>query len=104
MTTSEEAHDQRYPTLREHLDLRERVTVVEGESRDVKESLRRIENMLTAQRPPVQAAAPETAAALALHRALDAFDKPRGQSPNILSHVGVLAIGAFVAWAFMVLS
>lgn len=113
--------EQRYPTLREHLDLRERVTVVEGESRDVKESLRRIENMLSAARPP----GAQDASALALHNLADAMrqqlQKPsvgeevaralahhaasRPQSgggvSQLLSHIGVLAIGAVAAWAFL---
>lgn len=103
MTATEDGFDERYVRYREHAELAKEFAELKASQAQNSAALQRIEALLIArpQQPPQQ----ETAAALALHRALDAFDKaPRGQSNNILSHVGVLAIGAFAAWAFMVLS
>lgn len=85
--------------------MRERVTALEGHQTQVMAILSRIETTLTAR--PVIPPAPvqqETAAALALHRALDAFDRnnKQGGSANpvllFFASIGFVALGAGVAW------
>ena len=104
MSEINESFDDRYVRFREHADVRERVTALEGNQTQVMNVLSRIETTLNAR--PV-AAAPvqqETAAALALHRALDAFDrnKTSGTSPFILTLaiIGAIALGGGAVWLF----
>ncbi len=106
MSDGNEAFDERYVRFREHADLRERVTELAGNQTQITDSLRRIETMLTAR--PVTPAAPvqqETAAALALHRALDALDRNKGGNTNpvtlVLSWLGLLAVGGAIAWVVL---
>ena len=89
--------DERYATFREHAELRERTATLEETVRQVGPSLNRIETMIVAQRAAPQQ---ETAAALALHRALDAFDKKATGSPFVttLAIIGALALGAGGMW------
>lgn len=92
-----------HPSLREHLGLRERVTVLEGGQVSITQALNRIEARQLTQQAPHQPQ--ETAAALALHRALDAFDKRGGTSGNIsLGQIIliILAIAGAAAIAFTV--
>lgn len=102
---SDEAFDDRYVRFREHADVRERVTALEGHQTQVMAILSRIETTLTARPviPPSVAAPQETAAALALHRALDAYDRnsKKGDTNPVLlffASVGFVALGAAVAW------
>lgn len=106
MSEGNEAFDERYVRFREHADLRERVTELAGNQTQITDALRRIETMLTAR--PVTPAVPapqETAAALALHRALDALDRNKGGTTNpvtlVLSWLGLLALGAGAAWVIL---
>lgn len=101
--TDEHQHpfDDRYVRFREHADLRERVTELAGAQAQTADSLRRIETLLTALNARPAASQPETAAALALHRALDAFDKRPAGANNLLSYIGVFAIGAVGAWVVL---
>lgn len=106
MSEANEQFDDRYVRFREHADVRERVTALEGNQTQVMNVLSRIETTLNA-RPVVPPPAPvqqETAAALALHRALDAFDrnKTSGTSPFImtLAIIGAIALGAGAVWLF----
>ena len=105
MTTAEDGFDDRYVRFREHADVRERVTALESDKVQVAASLSRIEAMLNARSPAAAAAPQETAAALALHRALDAFDKrpsSNESSPikNTLAMIGAIALGAVVMLLF----
>lgn len=103
---SEEAFDDRYVRFREHADVRERVTALEGHQTQVMAMLSRIEttvNTRPAAAAPVQQ---ETAAALALHRALDAYDRNNKQgnaNPVLLflAGLGLLALGAGAVWALI---
>lgn len=90
--------DERYPSLREHWKVVERMATVEAEMRQIGPALARIETMIAARAPqPPQ----ETAAALALHRALDALPKQQSGDLNtvlvVLAIVGALAIGFLAA-------
>ena len=91
--------DERYATFREHAELRERTATLEETVRQVGPSLNRIETMIVAQKA-APAPQQETAAALALHRALDAFDKKETGSPFVttLAIIGALALGAGGMW------
>lgn len=99
-----EPHDT--PTYREFADLDKRHTALEA---TVTNQLSRMSTditevkMLLMRPPPVQQPQ-ETAAALALHRALDEVGKMRGTGTHpvllFLSGLGLLAIGGGVAWAF----
>ena len=101
-----DANDEIYVRFREHAALSERVTAVEGLSTRVEAQLSRIETAIarTAQMPLAVAPQQETAAALALHRALDAFDNRRssgGSTPTIvlaLAIIGAIALGAGAVW------
>lgn len=89
-----------FATAREHWRLVERVATVEADMRQIGPALARIETAVATKNMGPQPQQ-ETAAALALHRALDAFDKrTSGTSPLILSLaiIGALAIGGGVAW------
>ena len=96
-------HDQRYPTLREHLDLRERVTVVEGGQTQIMDTLRRMETLLTAR--PAQAAPAQDSLTLAFHNLADSFRAAQAQKPAgggnmilvALALVGMGAIGFVIA-------
>lgn len=94
--------DDRYATFREHAELRERTATLEETVRQVGPSLNRIETMIVAQKAAPQPQQ-ETAAALALHRALDAFDKRTVGGGNtaviILAMIGVAAM-AFAVGKF----
>jgi hypothetical protein len=98
--------DERYATFREHAELRERTATLEETVRQVGPSLNRIETMIVAQKTAPQTPPQETAAALALHRAVDAIDamrKNNGGSPilTLLAMIGVGAIAfgaAYVIW------
>lgn len=85
-----------HPSLREHLGLRERVTVLEGGQANIIQALNRIEaRQLTVTAVPPQQ---ETAAALALHRALDAWDKRannsgHGTGQSVLIVLALLGVG-----------
>lgn len=89
--------DERYPSLREHWKVVERMATVEAEMRQIGPALARIETMIAARAPQPQ----ETAAALALHRALDALPKQQSGGLNtvlvVLAIVGALAIGFLAA-------
>lgn len=90
-----------HPSLREHLGLRERVTVLEGGQANIIQALNRIEARqltLAPQQPPHQ----ETAAALALHRALDAFDNKKGGQGGSQTALIILAMIGVAAIAFAV--
>lgn len=84
-----------HPSLREHLGLRERVTVLEGGQANIIQALNRIEARQLTLAP--HQAPQETAAALALHRALDAFDKNKGANGNggnmILTVLAMIGVG-----------
>jgi hypothetical protein len=90
---SDPQHD--VPTFREFADLDKRHTALEA---TVTNQLSRISSDLTeikmlAMRPPAQQ---ETAAALALHRALDAFDKRDkggGIGHSILITLALIGVG-----------
>lgn len=92
--------DERYPSSREHWRLVERVATVEADMRQIGPTLARIETMIAA-RAPQQTPPQETAAALALHRALDALPKQQSGGLNtvlvVLAIVGALAIGFMAA-------
>lgn len=93
--------DDRYATFREHAELRERTATLEETVRQVGPSLNRIETMIVAQKAAPQPQQ-ETAAALALHRALDALPKQQGGSNTavlILAMIGVAAM-AFAVGKF----
>lgn len=93
--------DERYATFREHAELRERTATLEETVRQVGPSLNRIETMIVAQKTAPQPPQ-ETAAALALHRALDALPKQQGGINTvtlILAMIGVAAI-AFAVGKF----
>lgn len=105
MSNTDESFDDRYVRFREHADVRERVTALEGNQTQVMNVLSRIETTLNA-RPPAAPVQQETAAALALHRALDALDRHKsggGTNPVMLflSGLGLLALGAAVVWVVM---
>lgn len=93
--------DNRYPSLREHWGVVERMATVEAEMRQIAPALARIETMIATTRAPQQAPHQETAAALALHRALDALPKQQSGGLNtilvVLAIVGALAIGFMLA-------
>lgn len=105
MTASEDQFDDRYVRFREHADVRERVTALEGNSTQVMAYLARIEAMLNARAPAVAASAPqETAMAAVLHRALELAEKRQPGGSTILPWVlvgalgvlaGAMALGAF---------
>lgn len=83
-----------HPSLREHLGVRERVTVLEGGQTNIIATLNRIEaRQLTPAHQPQQ----ETAAALALHRALDAFDKRGGTGVGTMILIGFAMFGVGIA-------
>jgi hypothetical protein len=87
--------DERYATFREHAELRERTATLEETVRQVGPSLNRIETMIVAQKAVPQPQQ-ETAAALALHRALDAFDKRDkggGIGHSILITLALIGVG-----------
>ena len=101
MTETSDEHAA-FATAREHWRLVERVATVEADMRQIGPALARIETAVATKNmaPPIQQ---ETAAALALHRALDAFDKRTSgssSSPVLLSLaiIGALAIGAGAMW------
>ena len=101
---TDETFDERYVRYREHAELAKEFAELKATQPQILESLRRMETMLVARAPAPTMAPQETAAALALHRALDAFDKrpqTSGGANSILSHVGVLAIGAVGAWLLL---
>lgn len=94
--------DGRYASAREHWQLVERVATTEADMRQIGPALARIETMVaTRSQPPQQQ---ETAAALALHRAADMFERTKqsgnGVHPAILTLaiVGAFAIGAVVMY------
>lgn len=93
-----EPMDERYATFREHAELRERTATLEETVRQVGPSLNRIETMIVAQKTAPQPQQ-ETAAALALHRALDAFDKKSGGGVNTVTLVFAMIGVAAVAFA-----
>jgi hypothetical protein len=79
-----------HPSLREHLGLRERVTVLEGGQVSITQALNRIEaRQLTQQAPH---APQETAAALALHRALDALDGNKRTGGNSVGQIILITL------------
>lgn len=97
--------DGSYATAREHWRLVERVATVEADMRQIGPALARIETAVAATRmsPP---APQETAAALALHRAVDALDrasKGSNGSPftTVLSYIGAIALGAVAVYALL---
>lgn len=109
MTTSEDQFDDRYVRFREHADVRERVTALEGNSTQVMAYLARIEAMLNARAPSVAAADHNTLgihhAAEAMKEAVKAFREnppPQRNGNSILSQIGVLALGAVAAWVAIV--
>lgn len=95
-----EPMDDRYATFREHAESRERIASLEVTVQQITPALARIETAVIArnatQQPPQ-----ETAAALALHRALDALPKQQGSGLNlvliVLAIIGALAIGFVLA-------
>lgn len=101
-----EPHD--VPSYREFADLDKRHTALEA---TVTNQLSRMSTDITEvkmllMRPPPPAPQPqETAAALALHRALDAAEKLKGNGAHpflfFLSGLGLLALGAGVAWVVL---
>jgi hypothetical protein len=91
-----EPMDERYATFREHAELRERTATLEETVRQVGPSLNRIETMIVAQKTSPQPPQ-ETAAALALHRALDAFDKKGGTGVGTMILIGFAMFGVGVA-------
>lgn len=106
MTESEAgAFDERYVRFREHSNVLERVTALEGRDAQIMGHLSRIEDalrtrpVLTTTGQPQQ----ETAAALALHRTLDYLDKKQGGggTPTVLiffALIGALALGGVLVW------
>lgn len=101
-----EPHDT--PTFREFADLDKRHTAFEA---TVSNQLTRMSTditevkMLLMRPPPPAVQPPETAAALALHRALDAAEKLKGNGAHpfllFLSGLGLLALGAGAAWVVL---
>lgn len=89
-----------FATAREHWGLVERVAIVEADMRQIGPALARIETALAAKGG--QHAPQETAAALALHRAVDAFDKVRGNGGGpaltALAIIGACALTAVGMW------
>lgn len=99
--------DDRYATYREHAELRERVVAVEATMPQMAQTLSRIEIMVARQPPPAPATPPVDHVALAMQRALDAFERrssdPGGMSVIVraLAIVGAVAIGATGMWFFI---
>ena len=93
--------DERYATFREHAELRERTATLEATMLQVGPTLARIETIVATKAPAPQQ---ETAAALALHRALDAFDKKGSGGLNtvtfILAMIGVGAVAFMIGKSF----
>lgn len=93
--------DERYATFREHAESRERIASLEVTVQQITPALARIETAVIA-RNAANTQPQETAAALALHRALDALPKQQGGSSTallILAMIGVAAI-AFAVGKF----
>lgn len=92
--------DERYATFREHAESRERIASLEVTVQQITPALARIETAVIA-RNAGQQQPQETAAALALHRALDALPKQQGSGLNlvliVLAIIGALAIGFVLA-------
>lgn len=98
--------DDRYATFREHADLHRQHSALEAgvnnQLTNINSNLSDIKTMLVARPPPQQ----ETAAALALHRALDAVEKKLGgggSSPAVtaLAIIGACALTAAGMWLLL---
>lgn len=105
MSNDDDAFDERYVRFREHASVLERVTALEGKDAQIFSALARIEQTINARpTPPPQIPQQETAAALALHRALDALDRNKQGGFGVqtfLSWLGLLALGGGIAWVVL---
>lgn len=86
-------HNGGYTPERDHWRLVERVAIVEADMRQIGPALARIETTLAA-RASAAPAPQETAAALALHRALDALPKQNGGGHPILWILAMMGVAA----------
>lgn len=91
-----------YTTFREHAELRERVTAMEGQLGQIAQSLMRIESAVAARGPQHA-----DHGSLALQRALDVFERSgKGSaSPSLVlvipAMIGAAATGALIMRFFM---
>lgn len=98
--------DDRYASFREHSDVRERVTALEGTQVQINATLARIEGLIRA--PQQNQNQHVDHASLAIQRAADILERQgkggtHGQSPVLIGFalIGALAIGGMAAWIIM---